>query len=444
MATQAMSNIDYALQQNETYVGERITAGDSHAMMALFKKAKNVKPMGRRLIAYFNSVTRTRGGSGFIAENGDLPGGGVPATQQNYVTAQLGVLTVEYSDHEIQAMEMEPSHANAQKVSKDLMNEVRRERDRIAGLFASRDDGVLARADAAVTTDVKMYSSIPIRAVVGDDVACFPQASSTGDERSFDGTDEFSTIYINAIEYDEVATDTGYAGSITLSGTESISDRAVIRRVGHATGTNIYGLEAHFDTVNDTNFSGYDGDDDSTYDHVDTYAGLARSTYSNLNVGTIYANSANLSYNMLTRAAQRCQTQAGRAVGKRLFALMTPLQYDRFCIAQEGKAPRSENLKISGMDFTLPVLTFGGASRMPVITSPLFNDGNVLVVPSGILYKVFRAVGWYNKAGLMRQTAASGSGYAAKATNSWRYFLNTYCDMPFMATLIHGLSVANA
>jgi hypothetical protein len=443
MATQAVSNIAYALRTNETFVGEVMASRKYDPFMALFRQAKDVRAGGRGLVAYFNAVTRSRGGSGLIAENGDLPGGGAPATQQNSVTAELGALTIEYSEHELQAMREEPAQKNRQSVARDLKNEVVRERDRILGLFASRDDGVLARCAQAVSAATTVYSSIPIRLVEGDQVYSYPQNSSDGDERGLGGTEEIAAVrYVSDISFDTVDAVSGSYGSFQLSTADTLTDDAVIRRALHSTSVNVYGLEAHIDTVNDSNFSGWDSDDDATNDHVDTYAGLARSTYANLNVGTIYANSANLSQNFLTRAAQACIARNSGNIMPKMVMLMHPLMYDRYMVMQEGKTERSQVVLAPGASFDLPVLTFGGGVRVPVITSYLFNDASVIVLPRGTLFKVFAPVGWLRR-DMIPQTAASGTGYSAKFTNSWRYFLNSYMNLPKNAVLIHGLATAN-
>ena len=292
MAT-VMSDTSHAFQTNEEFVGMRVTAPDTSPVMAMFKKAKPVAVKGRGLVYYWGAGTRGRGGYGYVAENGNLPGGGKPATAQFSVTARLGVMTVEYSDHELKQMEGGTSMKNRESVAKDIAQEVALQRERILCDFFTRDDSVKARCAAAVTSPaVVAYSSIPIRCNVGDQLYSEP-APGTNDERLLSGTAIETSTYVMGIDTDVTDTAAGYTGGkITLSDTVEWEDDSVLIVKGAALATSILGTESHWDTVNDANFK-YDSDDADTVNHgqetnsLPYYGGVDRSLYSMLNCGTI-------------------------------------------------------------------------------------------------------------------------------------------------------------
>jgi hypothetical protein len=378
-----------------------------------------------------------------------MPGAGRAVTQQNYITGRMGAMTVEFSDAEIQAMKGGSSHKNREKVGKILSDEVKTQRARILADKMTRDDSVKARCAAAVTSPATtVYSSIPIRFVVGDKVQSYPDSDS-GDARELDTTSVDTSTYVMNIDTDVTDTSTDYSGGkITLSTTVEYEDQSVLVVTGAALATSILGLEKHFDTALDSSFQ-WDADDHARVDHgvetssVPTYAGLTRASYSNLNCGTINASGDALSLNYLTRAAQKSIQQGGQKAQRKLVALMHPLQYDRFLVTQQGKTVDSNNVQINGQDFKLPYIATGTAERLNVITSPMFKDGVVAVFPSNCLHQAFNVVGWDDE-GMRRQTAASGSGYSASRINYWTYWLNTYCDMPFYTTLVYDLDTSNA
>ncbi len=440
--------MQYAYRTNEKYVGKRMTAPDTSPAMALFKAAKPNAVEGRALKFYWGAQTRGRGAGGYVAENGDMPAGGKAATSQLNVTARLGVMTVEMSDHEEQLMKRSSSMKNRAKIAGMLAEEVATQRQRILCDFFTRDDSVKAKCAAAVGGVVTAYSSIPIRCVVGDRLQSYPDSSS-GDARDLDTTSIDTESYVMNIETDatdESAAATG--GKIILSDAVTYEDESVITVPDAALATSVLGIESHFDTVNDASFK-WDADDAGTVDHgqetgsVPYYGGLDRSTLSMLNAGTIPADGDALSLNYLTRAAQKSIQQGGQKVEGKLVALMHPLQYDRFIVTEKGLVPRAEIVKINGTDFMLPVLTTGTARRISVITTPMVKDGVVLIFPKNSLGKVFETIGWDSE-GMRRQTASSGTGYAAKRIHYWSYWLNTYCDMPFYTTILYGLDTSNA
>lgn len=448
MAT-VMSDLQHAFQTNERYVGMRITAPDTSALMAVFKRAKPEEVKGRGLVYYWGAGTRGRGGYSYVAENGDLPAGGKSATAQFSVTAQLGVMTVEFNDHELRQFKGGTSMQNRESVAKTLAWETNLQRERILCDFASRDDSVKARCAAAMTSPaVVAYSSIPIRCNVGDRLYSYPNPGS-GDARLLTGSAVTTESYVLNIETDVTAEAAAYTGGkITMSATAEWADESVLVVKGAALATSILGMESHFDTVNDASFK-YDADDAATVDHgqesgaVPFYGGVNRASYSMLNVGTINASGNALSLNYLTRAAQKSIQQGGAKVENKLCAIMHPLQYDRFLVTQEGKVERAQKVLINGTDFMLPVITTGSAKRLSVITTTLVKDGIVIITPTNTLRKVYVPGSW-DEGGLVRQNASSGQGHAAKWINYWSYWLNTACDMPFYTTLIYGLDTSNS
>lgn len=442
-----MQDIQYAFRRNERFVGTRVTAPDTSPAMALFKAAKPNAVEGRALLFYWGAQTRCRGGSGYVAENGNLPAGGKAATSQMNVACRLGVMTVEFSDHEIQLMKRSTSALNRKKVAKTLAEEVAVQRQRILCDFFTRDDSVKGRCAAAVSGATTVYSSIPIRFVVGDLVFSYPDPGSD-EERLLTGTAIETESYVMNIETDatdNLAAATG--GKIIMSTAVTYEDESVLTLPTGALATSVLGIESHFDTVNDASFQ-WDADDGDTVNHgqeeggVPFYGGVDRSSLSMLNSGTINAGGDALSLNYLTRAAQKSIQQGGQKVEGKLVCMMHPLQYDRFLVTQEGKTPRDEKVRINGVDFTLPVITTGTARRLSVITTPMVKDGVVLIFPKNSLGKVFETIGW-DEGGMRRQTASSGTGYAAKRIHYWSYWLNTYCDMPFYTTIVYGLDTSN-
>ena len=444
--TSVVADVQYALAQNEQFVGDRMMHPNTSVIMALFKKATLEDVKGRGLTALFDSQTRGHSGSGYVAENGDMPSPGRAATQQNSITARLGAMAVEFSDAQMQAMRTSSSAKNLQNIGKILQGEVNTQRERILADFFTRDDSVKAKCAAAVSGSTTVYSSIPIRFVAGDKVYSYPDSSS-GDARELDTTPVTTATYVMDIDTDVTDVNSDYTGGrITLSTAVTYEDQSVLVLPGAAIATSILGIESHFDNVIDGTFQ-WDADDGATVNHgtetgaVPYYAGLERSAYANLNCGVINANGNPLSLNYLTRAAQRSIQKGGQRVQRKLMAMMHPLQYDRFLVTQEGKTKDSNDVQINGQSFTLPYIATGTAERLTVVTTPMFKDGVVAIFPSDCLHKAFSAVGWDET--MNRQTAASGSGYSASRINYWTYWLNTYCDLPVYATLIYGLNTDN-
>lgn len=442
-----MSDTQYAFRQSEEFVGDRMTSPDTSVIMAMFKDARPVEVAGRGLVHYWGSQTRGHGSSGYVAENGDFPAPGRAVTQQNSVTCRLGVMSVELSDHQVQQLAAGTSEQNGKTMAKILRDEVARQRQRILADLFTRDDSVKARCAAEVSAASAVYSSIPIRFVVGDKVYSYP-APGTNDERLLTGTPVTTATYVNHIETDMTDVAAGYTGGkVTLSAAVTYADDSVLVLAGAALATSVLGIENHFDTVNDASFQ-WDSDDGGTVDHGQEtsanpyYAGLQRSTYPNLNCQTINANGNALSLNYLTRAAQKCIQQGGQEVADKLMVIMNPLQYDRFLVTEQGKTERANTVQINGVDFELPIIATGTAKRLAVVTTPMWKDGVVGVFPNDCLGKAFKAVGW-DEDGMHRQTASSGSGYSASRINYWEYFFNSFCDMPFYACLVYGLNTDN-
>ena len=445
--TTVLGDIDFALKLNEKFVGERITAPDTSPLMALYRQAPDQRAEGRSLKAYFNYTTRLRGTARHVAENGDLPSGGRAATDQANITARLGALEVSYSDHELQAFRGKGSKHTRLTVARDLARNVKLQRERILADWMGRNDGVKGRTGSAEGSSTTLYSSIPIRFCPGDVIAGY--ADSSGDARGFAGAEAGNgVVYVQSISWDEKDTSSAYEGRINLSAASTFANNSIlvvagsVDESGDAAIEPVLGWEAHFDTVNDGNWDGWDADDDVTYDHVDEYAGLTRSSDYLANVQTVFANSNPLTLTYITRGAQKCISAVGQGnIEGGLCAVMHPLQWDRFLATQEGKVPKDDKVRINGVDFEIPYIAVAGAGRMPVITSYYVKDGTVTIVPKKALYKVWSQVGW-DPNGMQRQTG-SGTAYAASWVHYWTYWDNSYCDMPYRACLIHGLDTSN-
>ncbi|MFB0545744.1 MAG: hypothetical protein ACETWB_02430 [Anaerolineae bacterium] len=408
MARDTLTTIQYSLERKEQKLRDLTTKVFLDKLMALARDGKGIatiKEHGRALTAYFNIMLYPGGGKGLVAESGTYPTDQQESETQASVALKMFAMTLGYTEHALKAMESDPSKM---KVSTNVKIKAAVEGMQrwMADQFAGRGDGTIGRTAAAGAPGTEITLDGPVLCSPGDIIYSNPTraiATAGGESGKIEGA------RVLDVKYDEqkiaIASDTW-------------DDADVIHFYGAAENaggdTNwVQGIQAAYDNVAD-NFQ-YDADDDATYDHVDTYLGLTRSTTTKANCQE-YSVGDYPTLAAVQRMFSRCLAHGANP--RDLVSLWNPLTYEKFCEGIQGYTPKSVNLKLPGNNFSVPVISAVGPN-LPVLDSYRIPRDKILVVDKSKIYRLTAPGGWNKRAGTfwkqVQVSAASGSDAAMKA-----------------------------
>jgi hypothetical protein len=375
-------------------------------------KVATIKPAtGRGLVGYFNDTIYPAGGFTQVAEAGSYAASQTESEQQPNITLRLYGLTVGYNEHALTALEQGGRKLVMSSVKKKLRQAVEHTQRRMTRLLLGRGDGMVARVTTGATA-TSFVSSIPIHCVIGDLISANPGAGA-GDERGLGGSDSISSVRITDIDY--------ITNTITLASSQTFAtdDIVYIANAAHnAGGAGVYphGIQAMCDNGDSDNSWQWDADDDTTYDHVDTYLGLTRSTLTQANVSDYNASSTSPDINMFSSMFNAIAYKG--ADPENLFVLIHPTTYQAYADTLVGTAPRSVKTKLPGGTYSLPMIDGVGQGNIKAIVDPGLPTDKIVMLDASKYYKLTAKGGWNMRSGNLWKQGYDTSGSATTTVAS--------------------------
>ena len=445
MANNTLTAITNVLMKKEEYIGSQIVLPAKQKLMTLINRIKMEKKSGQDLKKYVKVKIRPSGGWALTTEGGDYPGAQAQSSIEGYFAPVLVTHTYGITTHSLAAFENQPARRVGEQLGEDIDQFIEMIQHRKKMMFTGRKGMVLARATAAGTSSTfTSTTDVPVRAVVGDYVVAFKDASGTGDERGFatsdTGTSYLGTtaLYVGDVDYDARTIALTNSGGTAATGKWTAA--AVLTEYGHNS-TNMTGptgLEDMLDTVNDTGFK-WDADDSATYDHNDTIYNLARASYTQLNCGTL-SQTGYLTLDKLQRAVAKCVAK-GASVGDLSF-VSAPKQFEYLTQTNFSRVGEWRRMVMGGQEEEVFCVTGLGQGTIPWVCDYGVKNGVVLVIDRSKLVGVELPGGW-DKTGTdiwHQQTAASGAGYAAAKLAYWNFWVNWGLVFPNTSLVMYGLT----
>ena len=435
MAEDTLTTIQYGLLRQENRLVDLTTKFFKDPLAGLLRdgnKITTLKQGGRTLTRYFNDTLFPAGGFGVVGQGGDYPTAQPESQTQASIAMQLFAMTVGFEEHALTAMEVGGRDIVMQGVKSKLKASVEHTQRRIGRLVLGRGDGIVGRASAAGSSSTSFTSSIPLLCVPGDIVYANPGAGA-GDERDLGGSDSISGIQVTDVNY--------MTNTLTLASAQTWADDDVLYLTGAANneagaGVYLHGIEAMCDNVSD-NFQ-YDADDDSTYDHVDTYLGLTRSSVTQANVTEYNASSTSPTISMFGAIYNSIAYKG--ADPNNLFVLIHPTTYQAYSDTLIGTAPRSVMTKLPGGSYSLPIIDGIGQGQIRCIVDPGIPTDKIIMLDASKYYKLTAPGGWNKRSGNLWKQEMGTNAPNSTYTALFDIWLQVALNLPFTSCVAYDVT----
>lgn len=447
-----VSALDALLDEMQQGIQDMVALPDDNPELMILGKVNSEDVYGRSLTANVQFKTMDPGAIALMTEgSGEFP---TPLEEQGYrgstAIRKIGITFGWTPEAEVAAGKGRPGLV--QTVADGIKGGMKRFKQQQVAFWYGRGDGVVFRCEGAQTGDISVLnvsSGVPILAVEGDFLTAFKQSGSDGDERGMASTDATSASFLGHGSHARRVTQIDPENNkVYFDGRVGCSDDAVacIRGTSSTNKTYPMGLQGHVDDVSDASFK-WDADDNATYDKVDTYMALARSTaaYRKLNALTYNVNGA------ISISALRTISALGCAQGVKpneQIMIMHPKMFKRIQDLFMGALVLTPSLSVQfpGGKMDLPVMTVGGLVQMPVIVTYRVRDGVIVCLSRNkndwTHYTDGRGVEWVTQ-GNSRVLLKPGSTefthqYRSYAVVRWE----TACLRPFRQVVGYGITMS--
>lgn len=435
----SVSTLDALLDRLMEPIEKLLVIADGDPSLALLQKAPKRKVHGRGLTAY-RGLKLTPGGS-FArgSEGGTLPAGtGSTSIEGSYAVKKL-LMSMDFNDEEIVAMEggRDAMHTTMEEELGDAFSTFKA---RQGAMFFQRGDGIVARANGAVSADTTITCDSPICAVEGDTLLGYTnRGTSVAGSLS-------SAATVTFVDHENL--------KIKIASAASVADEEVLSYSGGVVDQSSticqwpIGMTGHLDNVDVGTSNWWDSGDGATWDHLDTYLGQARSSYAKLNCQYMNASSAVVNEYWLSIPAALATAQGSKPAD--VVYIMNPKMFRRVVKYFSGKLQliNEADIVLPGGKMRLPAILGVGQRQIPVIQSYYMKDGVICAVNIKDFEQLTSPGHWVTQGGSRMLLVPYSDGsttqtYSHKYRFTYVMYWNTACFKPFRQAVLYGLDTTD-